>query len=64
MIAYSPNDIQDLRSGKKSLDRPVVYHLLGKLSASPGYVVCDEDVLEFLQACRPTRDGRICCSTS
>jgi hypothetical protein len=25
-IAYSPNDIQDLRSEKKSLDRPVVYH--------------------------------------
>ncbi len=49
-IAYSPNDIQDLRSEKKSFDRPVVYHLLGKLSASPDYVVCDEDVLEFLQA--------------
>ncbi len=50
VIVYSPNDVQDLRSDKKSLDRPVVYHLLGKLSASPDYVVCDEDVLEFLQA--------------
>ncbi|MBA2591963.1 MAG: SIR2 family protein [Gammaproteobacteria bacterium] len=50
VIAYSPNDVQDLRSDKKSLDHPVVYHLLGKLSASPDYVVCDEDVLEFLQA--------------
>jgi len=27
-----------------------VYHLLGKLSASPDYVVCDEDRVEFLQA--------------
>jgi SIR2-like protein len=50
VIVYSPNDVQDLRSDKKSLDRPVVYHLLGKLSASPDSVVCDEDVLEFLQA--------------
>jgi SIR2-like domain len=49
VIAYSPNDIQDLGSEKKRLDRPVVYHLLGKLSASPDYVMCDEDVLEFLQ---------------
>ncbi len=50
VIAYSPSDVQDLRCDKKSLERPVVYHLLGKLSASPDYVVCDEDVLEFLHA--------------
>ncbi|HUL11608.1 MAG TPA: toll/interleukin-1 receptor domain-containing protein [Methylococcaceae bacterium] len=50
VIAYSPNDVQDLRSEKKNLDRPLVYHLLGKLSASPDYVVCDEDRIEFMQA--------------
>ena len=48
VIAYSPGDVQDLRSDKKGLERPVVYQLLGRLSASPDYVVCDEDVLEFL----------------
>jgi hypothetical protein len=47
-IAYSPTAAKDLGSEKASLERPVVYHLLGKLSASPDYVVCDEDVLEFL----------------
>lgn len=50
VIAYSPNDVQDLTREKKLLDRPVVYHLLGKLSSSPDYVVCDEDALEFLHA--------------
>lgn len=48
VIAYSPGDVQDLRSDKKGLERPVVYQLLGRLSASPDYVVCDEDMLEFL----------------
>ncbi len=49
-LAYSPNDIQDLKAEKKKLSSPVVYHFLGKLSASPEYVACDEDMLEFLQA--------------
>ncbi len=48
VIAYSKEDVQDLRSDKKGLQRPVVYQLLGKLSAAPDYVVCDEDMLEFL----------------
>jgi hypothetical protein len=30
--------------------RPVVYHLFGKLSASPNYVISDEDLLEFICA--------------
>lgn len=49
-IVYSPNDVQDLRIEKKGLDRPVVFHLLGKLSASPDYTICDDDMLEFLHA--------------
>ena len=32
------------------MQRPVVYHLLGKCSASPTYVVSDEDMLEFVCA--------------
>lgn len=50
VISYSPSDVQDLPKEKKQLDRPVVYHMLGKLSASPDYAICDEDVLEFLHA--------------
>ncbi len=49
-LSYLPNDIQDLKSEKKGLDYPVVYHLLGKLSASPDFVACDEDLLEFIQS--------------
>ena len=49
-LYYSPNDIQDLPCEKRQLDFPVVYHFLGKLSASPDFVACDEDLLEFLQA--------------
>ena len=32
------------------LQRPVVYHLFGKLAASPTYVISDEDLLEFICA--------------
>ncbi len=32
------------------MQRPVVYHLLGRLSASPTYVISDEDTLEFICA--------------
>lgn len=45
---YAPNNFVDITSYPPS--RPIVYHLLGKLSASPSYVVCDEDMLEFVSA--------------
>lgn len=49
VIVYSTKEeLKDLPAGKNELQRPVVYQLLGKLSAAPGYVVCDEDMLEFL----------------
>jgi hypothetical protein len=47
-IAYAPNTIQDLPSPKAELRQRVVFHLLGKASSSPDYVICDEDLLEFL----------------
>ncbi len=47
-IAYSPNTVRDLPSPKSDLRQPVVFHLLGKASASPEYAICDEDLLEFL----------------
>jgi len=50
VIAYAPNRVADLPVERERLERPVVYHLLGRLSASPTYVVSDEDMLEFVCA--------------
>jgi len=50
VIAYAPNRVSDLPAERDQLQRTVVYHLLGKLSASPTYVVSDEDMLEFICA--------------
>jgi hypothetical protein len=47
-IAYSPNAVRDLVCPKGELRQPVVFHLLGRSSASPDYAICDDDVLEFL----------------
>ena len=48
VIAYAPNRVADLPTEREQLQRPVVYHLLGRLSASPTYVIWDEDMLEFI----------------
>jgi hypothetical protein len=45
-----PNRVADLPSEREHLQRPVVYHLLGRCSASPTYVISDEDTLEFVCA--------------
>lgn len=50
VIAYTPNRVADLPSELADLQRIVVYHLLGRLSASPTYVLSDEDMLEFICA--------------
>ena len=50
VLSYSPNRIVDLPAERERLLRPVVYHLFGKVSASPTYVVTDEDLLEFICA--------------
>ncbi|MGH8041188.1 MAG: toll/interleukin-1 receptor domain-containing protein [Rudaea sp.] len=50
VIAYTPNRVADLPAERGDLQRTVVYHLLGKLSASPTYVLSDEDMLEFICA--------------
>jgi hypothetical protein len=49
-IAYTAKDPQDLSAPKKELQRPLVFHLLGRVSTSPEYVICDEDLLEYLHA--------------
>jgi hypothetical protein len=50
VIAYAPNRVADLAAEREKLTRPVIYHLLGRLSASPTYVISDEDTLEFICA--------------
>ena len=50
VIAYAPNRVADLAVERGQLQRTVVYHLLGRLSASPTYVLSDEDMLEFICA--------------
>jgi hypothetical protein len=50
VIAYAPNRVADLPAERGQLSRTVVYHMLGRLSASPTYVVSDEDMLEFICA--------------
>lgn len=46
-LAYAPNHIQDLPSGARSAAVPTVFHMLGRLSASPDFVITEEDTLEF-----------------
>jgi len=50
VIAYTPNRVAALPAELADLKRTVVYHLLGRLSASPTYVISDEDMLEFICA--------------
>ena len=50
VLSYSPNRVIDLPVERERLQRPLVYHLFGKLSASPTYVISDEDLLEFICA--------------
>jgi hypothetical protein len=50
VLSYSPNRVVDLPSERDRLQRPVVYHLFGRVSASPTYVISDEDLLEFICA--------------
>ena len=46
-LAYAPNRNEDLPSDVRRGAVPTVFHLLGRLSASPDYVITEEDTLEF-----------------
>jgi TIR domain/SIR2-like domain len=50
VLSYAPNRVTDLPVERDRLQRPVVYHLFGKVSASPTYVISDEDLLEYICA--------------
>jgi hypothetical protein len=41
---------KDLPARKRDLGLPTVYHILGKVSAAPEFVVWEEDALEFVCA--------------
>jgi hypothetical protein len=50
VFSYSPNAVQDLDQPIEEMDRPVVFHLFGRLSAVPDYAVTDEDTLELVHS--------------
>jgi TIR domain/SIR2-like domain len=50
VLSYAPNRVADLPAERDRLQRPVIYHLFGKVSSSPTYVISDEDLLEFICA--------------
>ena len=49
-IGYAPQRPADLPAPRDQLAAPVVYALLGRVSAAPDYVITDEDLLEFMSA--------------
>ena len=46
-LAYAPNHHADLPADARRASVPTVFHLLGRMSASPDYVITEEDTLEF-----------------
>jgi hypothetical protein len=50
VLSYAPNRVVDLPGERDQWSRPVLYHLFGRVSASPTYVISDEDLLEFICA--------------
>lgn len=50
VFAYSPSAVEDLDQSVEEMDRPAVFHLFGRLSAVPEYVVTEEDTLELIHA--------------
>ena len=49
-VTYTPNKLHDLPAEREKLARPLVYGLFGRVTASPEYVVTDEDMLDFLHS--------------
>ncbi|MEW6266584.1 MAG: toll/interleukin-1 receptor domain-containing protein [Thermodesulfobacteriota bacterium] len=49
-LAYTINEIRDLPGEVKGLAQPVVFHLFGRISSQPDYVLTDEDTLEFIHS--------------
>ncbi|HYN20591.1 MAG TPA: toll/interleukin-1 receptor domain-containing protein [Thermoanaerobaculia bacterium] len=50
VFTYAPAAVQDLEEAIDDMERPAVFHLFGRLSAVPEYVVTEEDTLELVHA--------------
>ncbi len=50
VLTYSPGKKEDLPGTPEASGVPTVYHLLGKLSATPNYAVTQWDLVEFFHA--------------
>jgi TIR domain/SIR2-like domain len=49
-LSYDPRDVEDLPHDWRESGDTIVFHLLGRLSATPDYAVTAADVLEFMHA--------------
>ncbi len=50
IFTHSPNEMQDLPGDFAGFGDPVVYQLMGKISATPAYAVTQEDLIEFFHS--------------
>ena len=56
VYAHSPSELQDLPKEVNSpgegpgTGSPIVYHLMGRISATPSYAVTQEDIVEFFHS--------------
>jgi hypothetical protein len=50
IFTHSPNEVQDLPGDFATFGDPVVYQLMGKISATPAYAVTQEDLIEFFHS--------------
>jgi len=50
VLAHAPTEVDDLAGELRSASVPTVYHLMGKLSATPAYAVTQEDMIEFFHS--------------
>jgi hypothetical protein len=59
VFSYAPNDKQDLPPEFDRLNRPTVFHLMGRVSGTPrSYAVTREDIFEFVNSLEgKTRDS-------
>jgi len=57
-ISYSPEHAPDIAPEQISSENPTVFHLFGKVCATPHYAVTEEDLLEYLHhlQARPPRN--------
>jgi len=47
-ISFNAQGVVDLEHTKSEIERPVIFHLLGKAGAGPCYAITEEDVLEWI----------------